>query len=100
MALIQSHVDYFCSSWYAGISQVLKYKLQLTQNKTVCFIISMAQEQVYLPSLYRIPKLHKCPLKQRYIAWSAKCSTKPHLFYRRSKLGFRFTVTLATRGVV
>ena len=77
MALIQCHVDYFCSSWYAGISQVLKYKLQLAQNKTVCFIISMAPEQVYLPSLYRIPKLHKCPFKQRYIAGSAKCSTKP-----------------------
>jgi len=24
-----------------------------------------------------IPKLHKCPFKQRYIAGSAKCSTKP-----------------------
>jgi hypothetical protein len=30
-----------------------------------------------LPSLYWIPKLHKCPFKQRYIAGSAKCSTKP-----------------------
>jgi hypothetical protein len=100
MALIQCHVDYFCSPWYAGISQVLKYKLQVAQHQTVCFIISMAQEQVYLPSLYRIPTLHKCPFKQRYIAGSAKCSTKPLLFYRRSKPGFRFTVTLATRGVV
>ena len=31
----------------------------------------------YLPSLYWISKLHKCPFKQRYIAGSAKCSTKP-----------------------
>ena len=30
-----------------------------------------------LPSLYWIPKLHKCPYKQRFIAGSAKCSTKP-----------------------
>jgi hypothetical protein len=30
-----------------------------------------------LPSLYRIPKLHKCPFKQHVIAGSAKCSTKP-----------------------
>ena len=29
------------------------------------------------PKLYRIPKLHKNPYKQRYIAGSAKCSTKP-----------------------
>jgi hypothetical protein len=28
-------------------------------------------------SLYWIPKLHKCPYKQCYIAGSAKCSTKP-----------------------
>jgi hypothetical protein len=30
-----------------------------------------------LPSLYWIPKWHKCSFKQRYIAGSAKCSTKP-----------------------
>ena len=35
------HVDYSCSSWYAGISQALKNNLQLAQNKTVCFIKSM-----------------------------------------------------------
>ena len=29
------------------------------------------------PKLYSIPKLHKKPYKQRYIAGSAKCSTKP-----------------------
>jgi hypothetical protein len=34
-------------------------------------------EELDLPSLYWIPKLHKCPFKQRYIAGSAKCSTKP-----------------------
>jgi hypothetical protein len=35
------HVDYSCSSWYAGISQALKNNLQLAQNKTVYFIKSM-----------------------------------------------------------
>jgi hypothetical protein len=30
-----------------------------------------------LPYLYLIPKLHKTPYKQRYIAGSKKCSTKP-----------------------
>ena len=29
-----------------------------------------------LPKLYRIPKFHKDPYNQRYIAGSAKCSTK------------------------
>jgi len=31
----------------------------------------------YTVTLYWIPKLHKCSYKQRYIAGSAKCSTKP-----------------------
>ena len=30
-----------------------------------------------LPRIYWIPKLHKVPYKQRYIAGSFKCSTKP-----------------------
>jgi hypothetical protein len=30
-----------------------------------------------LPYLYWIPKLHKTPYKQRFIAGSKKCSTKP-----------------------
>jgi hypothetical protein len=32
----------------------------------------------FQPSLYWIPKLHERPFKQRYIAGSAKFSTKPH----------------------
>ena len=30
-----------------------------------------------LPYMYWTPKLHKCPYKQRYIAGSSMCSTKP-----------------------
>jgi hypothetical protein len=41
------------------------------------FRISIKDEELDLPSLYWIPKLHKCPFKQRYIAGAAKCSTKP-----------------------
>jgi len=41
MALMQCHFDYFCSSWYAGISRALKNKLQVAQNKTVRFAESM-----------------------------------------------------------
>ena len=55
--------------------------------------------ELYLPSLYWIPTLHKCTFKQRYFAGFAKCSTKPiskSLIYQQSKPGFRVTVTLAT----
>jgi hypothetical protein len=41
------------------------------------FGISTKDEELDLPSLYWIPKLHKCPFKQHYIAGSAKCSMKP-----------------------
>ena len=39
--------------------------------------ISTKDEELDLPSLYWIPKLHKCLFKQRYFAGSAKCSMKP-----------------------
>ena len=39
--------------------------------------ISTKDEELDLPSLNWIPILHKCPYKQRYIAGSYKCSTKP-----------------------
>ena len=38
-ALIQCHFDYACSAWYSGLSQNLKRKLQITQNKMVRFIL-------------------------------------------------------------
>ena len=41
------------------------------------FGISTKDEELDLPSLYQIPKLHKCHFKQRYIAGSTKCFTKP-----------------------
>ena len=43
------------------------------------FGISNKDEVLDLPSFYWIPKLHKCTLKQRYIAGSAKFSME-HLF--------------------
>ena len=47
-------------------------------RSVLCFFgISTKDEELGLPSLYWIPKLHKCPFKQRYISESAKCSTKP-----------------------
>ena len=39
----------------------------------------MKDEDCVLDLLYWIPKLHKCPYKQRYITGAAECSTKPLL---------------------
>ena len=41
-ALIQCHFDYACSSWYSGLGQRLKQKLQITQNKMVRFILNLS----------------------------------------------------------
>ena len=40
-ALIQCHFDYSSSSWYSGLSQRLKNKLQITQNKMVRYILNL-----------------------------------------------------------
>ncbi len=37
-SLVQSHIDYAISSWYAAMSQKAKTKLQIIQNKMVRFI--------------------------------------------------------------
>ena len=39
--------------------------------------IDLDESQLKLPFLYWIPKMHKIPSKQRYIAASHSCSTKP-----------------------
>ena len=54
-ALIQCHFDYSCSSWYAGVSQTLKNKLQIAQNKTVRFVKkTFVQDQVFANQNYRV----------------------------------------------
>ena len=51
--------------------------LQNHRSVILTFGISLPEKDIDLPKLYWIPKLHKNPYKQRYIAGSAKCSTKP-----------------------
>ena len=41
------------------------------------FGVNTKDDDIDLPSLYWIPKLHKDPYKQRFIAGSSRCSTKP-----------------------
>ena len=37
-SIIQCHLDYASSSWYNSLTKVMKYKLQIVQNKCVRFI--------------------------------------------------------------
>ena len=40
-ALIQCHFDYSCSSWFPGINEALKKKLNIMQNKMIRFILNL-----------------------------------------------------------
>ena len=51
--------------------------LQNHHSVTLTFGISLPEEDIDLPKLYWVANLHKNPYKERYIADSAKCSTKP-----------------------
>ena len=51
--------------------------LQNHHSAMLTFGIFLPEEDIDLLKLYCIPKLHKNPYKQRCIAGSPKCSTKP-----------------------
>ena len=40
-ALIQCHFDYASAIWYSGLTQTLKSKLQIVQNKIIRFILDL-----------------------------------------------------------
>ena len=40
-ALIQCHLDYACSWWYFGLTKKLKSQLQISQNKSIRFILGV-----------------------------------------------------------
>ena len=50
--------------------------LQNHHSVMLTFGISFSEEDINLSKLYLVPKLHKNPYKQTYIAGSAKCSNK------------------------
>ena len=41
MSLIQYHFDYACSFWYPGLSNFLRNRLQVTQNKVIRFVMKL-----------------------------------------------------------
>ena len=40
-AIIQPHFDYACSAWYPNLTQKLKKKLQVMQNKCIRFCLQL-----------------------------------------------------------
>ena len=50
-ALIQHHFDYVCSAWYPNLSNKLKDKLQVTQNKCIGFCLKLQSKEHILMSI-------------------------------------------------
>ena len=62
---------------YLSASEVLdNHRSVLTS-----FGIDPNENEIDLPYVYWIPKMHKNPYKHRFIAGSARCSTKPLSFF-------------------
>ncbi len=54
-ALIQSHLDYACSSWYYSLNVTRQTKLQVIQNKMVRFILNLGpRDHVGLSELSKV----------------------------------------------
>jgi hypothetical protein len=63
--------------WCIKIGIILVYNQNHASVLNTINIPVHINDDYELPYLYWIPKLHKAPFKQRYIAGSKKCSTKP-----------------------
>ena len=62
-ALLQSHFDYGCTSWYPLLSKVLKTKLQIAQNKCIHFCLELLPRGHISPSHFR--KINWLPVERR-----------------------------------
>ena len=70
-------ISFFGNPTYNLTAMSKEEILQNHHSVMLTFGISLPEEDIDLPKLYWIPKLHKNPYKQRYIAGSAICSAKP-----------------------
>ena len=42
-AIIQPHFDYACFAWYSNLTQKLKKKPQVMENKCICFCLQLGK---------------------------------------------------------
>ena len=60
-AIVQSHLDYCCSSWYNGLTKKLLNNMQVVQNRLIRFILDMKPtEHIYQNQINSIG-FHKMP---------------------------------------
>ena len=59
-----------------SLTSFTKDEILQNHKSVLSFGINIKENEENLPSLYWIPKLHKTPYRERYIAGSSNCSTK------------------------
>ena len=62
-ALIQCHFDYASSSWYSGLTQKHKSKLQVTQNKVIRYLLNLGPRTHLGPNEFN--KVNMVPVELR-----------------------------------
>ena len=53
MSLIQCHIDYACSFWYPGLSQLPRNKLQTTQNKIIRIVLKKGPRSHIVSAVFK-----------------------------------------------
>ena len=62
-ALVQCHFDYACSSWYSGLNEKTKGKLQICQNKLIRTVLQLPPRSHINHSHYK--QLNWIPVSKR-----------------------------------
>ena len=62
-ALVQCHFDYGSSMWYTGTTCLRKKKLQITQNKVICFILGLPSRSHIGPTEFSGSSMFPVPLR-------------------------------------
>ncbi len=85
-SLVQSHLDYTISSWYAAMTQRAKNKLQILQNKMIRFMLHLGprtyitEEHMKELNMLRIPNRVK----------QLRLNTAHKIFYNKAPSSGRF----------
>ena len=63
-ALIQPHFDYACAAWYPNLNKKYKNKLQVLQNKCICFYLLLDNRDHI--GTEHFDKINWLPIDQRF----------------------------------
>ncbi len=91
-SLVQSHLDYAISSWYAAMTQKAKNKLQILQNKMIRFTLDLGprthitEEHMKELNMLRIPnRIKQLRLNTAHKIFNNKAPSYLNTHFRRAR---------------